>query len=225
MSSVGKIIYEWRKHSHICWEINVLSYGKCTILSELGNYELEKGDFIVIPPNVQHSLISKTGSMDYAVYVDELPYNSNEISVFKSKNTNLIDFFKRLFEAFQNEKIGINDSFEEKARFCLRYIMNIIKTQNIDNSLVSRVKEYISSNYANPLLNEELLAKRFEYNGNYMRRKFKEKFGITPLQYLSEVRLALAKEMLISQPKRSIGKISLRSTPISVSSPRSIIPL
>ena len=207
VSNVGKLLYKWRKHSHIYWEINITTYGKSTFLSELGKFELEMGDIVIIPPDVSHSLSSNTGWQDYSFYVDKMDLNSNEICILKGKELEVFDISKRLFESFKKEKNGIDASFKEKSKFFLRHIMNIVSVEK-NEPLSFKVREYININFFDYSLNEEVIAKYFEYNGNYIRRKFKEAYGLTPLQYLSEVRISQAKNLLRFSKNYSIGKIA-----------------
>lgn len=205
---VGRVLYEWRKHSHIYWEITIATYGTATIYSNLGNFELNMGDVLIIPPDVAHSFSSKNGYKDRSIYIDEMKLNNNVLHFIKGNNHNFINHSKRLMEAYKKEKEGINCSFEEKSKFFLRHIMNIL-TKEQNTSLDEKVRNYINVNFSTQIT-EKTLSVYFKYNGNYIRRSFKKRYGLTPIQYLSFVRLSQAKNLLEFAKNCSINEISLQ---------------
>lgn len=44
------------------------------------------------------------------------------------------------------------------------------------------------------------LSQKFGYNGDYVRRIFKTDFEVTPMEYLDNLRLSQAKELLTNTP-------------------------
>lgn len=207
-SSVGKILFEWRKHSHICWEILICIYGEVSITFDLDEIKITSGDVLIIPPDMVHSLRSETGWMDKCFYVDIIN-SENVFRVIKNAGSNFIDLTKRLYESFLKEKEGINCSFVEKSRFFLRHVINLLNDET-NNPLHLKVRNYINNNFADSNLSEDFLSKYFDYNGNYLRRNFKENYGTTPMQYLAFVRLTQAKNLLEFAKNYSISEIGLQ---------------
>ena len=58
-SEIGKVLYRWNPHSHIYWEILVVTYGEANFTSALENLTINSGDLIIIPPDTKHSFVSK----------------------------------------------------------------------------------------------------------------------------------------------------------------------
>ncbi len=75
------------------------------------------------------------------------------------------------------------------------------------NSNLSQVLEYINSNFQNSELNNTVLAKKANISEVYLRKIFKQKYRISPKQYIIEMRLKLAKQLLI-ETNKSVGYIS-----------------
>ncbi|MDF2943414.1 MAG: hypothetical protein K0S01_2272 [Herbinix sp.] len=79
----------------------------------------------------------------------------------------------------------------------LTILNNITKTfhKAHGNGLAEQIASYISENY-NKDLNCDLLADRFHFSTEYINRKVKQYYGLTPGQYLQQIRIARAKELL-----------------------------
>lgn len=67
-----------------------------------------------------------------------------------------------------------------------------------------RLKQYIDENYFN-VMNATDLSGKLGVSSRYVNTIFKEKFNITPLQYLTEVRLEAAKRLLLETDKDIIS--------------------
>ena len=207
VSEVGRVLYEWRKHSHIYWEIIVVLYGEAVCLTDFGEFCIKAGEIMIIPPDINHSFVSENGYKDRSFYIDEMNLDFKNVKIIKGEDRNFIELSERLFNAYLKEKSGNFSSLEEKSKFFLRYILNVITTEE-NLPFIVKVRNFIDTNFSNCMLNEKLLAERFGYNENYLRRRFKEEYGLTPLQYLSEVRISKAKNLLRFARKFSVGEIS-----------------
>lgn len=60
---------------------------------------------------------------------------------------------------------------------------------------LERMRDYLESNYATEI-SQEALALRFGYSQNHMIRLFREKFGITPHRFVTELRMSRARWLL-----------------------------
>ena len=58
-----------------------------------------------------------------------------------------------------------------------------------DSPLAEKAKQFIDENYSNPEFNIEALTQKLYTSAPTLRRKFFERFGIPPKQYLIKVRL------------------------------------
>jgi len=206
-SELDKILYEWNSHSHIYWEILVVTYGKATFFSNFGSLTINSGDLIIIPPDTKHSFTSKNGYKDRSIYIDKLNLDTDKLHILRGEENGFPDLTKMLMEAYKKEKEDRFSSFEEKSKFFIRHIMNLLSMEQ-DLPLCAKVRNYINTNFSDPALNEDYLAKRFVYNGNYLRRNFKSSYGLTPMQYLAFVRISQAKNLLRFAKNHSVGEIS-----------------
>lgn len=74
--------------------------------------------------------------------------------------------------------------------------------------LVARISSYLREHAADPSLKAQRIAAHFHLSKGHLGRLFKKGTGKTPLEYLTEVRIALAKELLRSTdaPAYEIGE-------------------
>ena len=63
--------------------------------------------------------------------------------------------------------------------------------------------DYLIQNYTHPLTNDELSAQT-EFSTSYFRKLFHDVYGVSPLEYLQNLRISKAKEML----RNNVGSIS-----------------
>lgn len=62
--------------------------------------------------------------------------------------------------------------------------------------IVEKAQEYVKEKYGDPDLNVEAIARQCGYSSYYFSRMFKELTGITPIDYLKQVRIEQAKQFL-----------------------------
>jgi len=63
--------------------------------------------------------------------------------------------------------------------------------------IAESVSKFLKEHYQLPI-NNELLEKQFNFHSNYIARCMRKLYGITPLEYLTQYRLAQAKKMLLN---------------------------
>jgi AraC-like DNA-binding protein len=73
--------------------------------------------------------------------------------------------------------------------------------ERTNNELIWNVKEYIQLNYSNPNLSINALGAYFSLSPSYLSSQFKSQEGISPLEYISNIRLQKSKELLVSTDK------------------------
>jgi two-component system response regulator YesN len=93
------------------------------------------------------------------------------------------------------------DTLEQKKNTLTDYCLQVIRIRNSEvqtkrENLVERIREFIETNYDNPMLNTEDIAAFAELSPNYLRTVFKNAIGKSPIDYLTDYRIERAKELL-----------------------------
>lgn len=103
---------------------------------------------------------------------------------------------------------------EEECYTCLESSLRELWTQASSHAtgstLCSRIAQYIELHLTEPV-SLTGLSERFGYTPSYINRIFKKEFGTSPLQYLTDLRMTRAKEIL-----RKNSDINIKSVAMSV---------
>ena len=76
-----------------------------------------------------------------------------------------------------------------------------------NRDVVSKVEAYFNTSYANPITIGEV-AKMVNFHPVYLSRIFKEVNGVSPMEYLTSLRINKAKDLLLSDPDLSLKDVA-----------------
>lgn len=122
---------------------------------------------------------------------------------FHIKNHNIfIDFFKKAQKSWDSKEEG----FELNCKAQLYNILyNLKKEYSLEyipsgkvNIIIPAVK-YIHKNYSGELIRIEKLATMCNITPEYFRSIFKNTYGVSPINYINNLKMAKAKELIDSQ--------------------------
>ena len=125
-------------------------------------------------------------------------FSLKEISVIELSNPHMYirDFEKMLNLSFKN------DSRLEMISL-LYCIMSRLQSEYINASdLLSSVVEYINDHFHNVELSNDAIAYHVGISEVYLRRIFKNSVGISPKQYILDLRIRKAKQLLCEHNKK-----------------------
>lgn len=67
---------------------------------------------------------------------------------------------------------------------------------NKERDILASAFDYLEEHYTDPNLNNTILAEQAHISEVYFRRLFRERYGVTPGQYISDIRISKAKQLL-----------------------------
>lgn len=189
--------YEVQWHTHDHWELVYCTGGEGTFTFENGGaIHYGAGDTVAIPPKVRHSNASEGGFTNIHIRMDNpsFPYHT----AFRVED----DLEGNLRVAFSQAKYY--------------YLADINKRELVLAALGELISSYLivfrdNSSYSDPLdqirkvlirsydkmdfaLDEAIRAMPFNYD--YLRKLFKKEMGVTPLEYMTRLRMKKAETML-----------------------------
>lgn len=90
-------------------------------------------------------------------------------------------------------------------------ILGKIQQENKFSACVEKLKSHIIENFSNPEFKVTDADEFSFYNKDYMRQVFKKETGMSPLEYLTDLRLNSAKKLLLTErtPEYKINEIAL----------------
>ncbi len=189
--------YDVQWHSHDYWELVYCTGGAGTFLFDNGvMIHYEEGDTVAIPPQQRHANSSEEGFTNIHMRMAEpsFPYRT----VFKVGD----DPERHIGIAFKQARYYYLADIK-KRELVLAALGELISSYLIvyrDNSEysepVEQIRKLLIRDYANADLALDALLHSLPFNYDYLRKLFKKEVGVTPHEYLTQLRMKKAKTML-----------------------------
>lgn len=229
--SLSKDEEDWKNiyHTHHFTEIFYVVDGKgLFILKDKPHFPIQKGDLVIIPPHMEHTERSVPG-MPLEYYVlgidgvvllseDQNPYTHMLCNFSSSEFINIL--FEQMLHEMHNHAYGDNSICQKLLEILL---IKIVRTQHLQPVATStrrmskecaKIKEYLDTHYSEHITLDSL-TNLTHMNKYYMAHSFTKYTGLSPIQYLNEVRLKTACGLL----EKTDLSISDISSTIGFSSP------
>jgi len=172
--------------------------GQATITSDGKTINLNVGDGMFVPLNQKYKYSrNKPGKVfilnfsmyDASLFTDFITFHISEANHIVP----YLDSFKNLF--FSNSK--------NKRPALLSIFYSILQSvlrsgEAAEHPALKKAIGYVKDNLGNPLLNAAEIACAAGYSEGHLRRLFKEIYKVSPMQYLNELRIDTAKNLLLS---------------------------
>ncbi|MDF2962632.1 MAG: hypothetical protein K0S39_4367 [Paenibacillus sp.] len=179
---------------------------------------LSKGEGLFMPQGILRSAESEETDPHqmYSIHFRDLPLD--QLSHFMDQSYKWIrplgyDYLKQRFSVLNECWIGKMPCYEMICQGILLEILGMVQRELVSGEIPSsrrnlaiRVQQYIVQNYREPLRLKDL-AEHVDRSPNYISNVFKEVIGRTPVEYMHEVRVTAARELLLTT-NMTIGEIS-----------------
>lgn len=208
--SSSKYENDWSSfpHSHYFTEIFYIKSGVGHMQIENELIPVCANTLVLIGQRVQHTEISNPSSpLDYYVLgVEGLKINTDnpvEYSVINASATSPVirQCFENIHQEMHSEKQGYAEICQHYLAILVQLICRkdrvsyeLVDTQNCSREC-HMAKQYIESNYPDKIT-LDTLADTCNLTKYYLSHKFSELYGKSPIAYLTEVRIAAAKDLL-----------------------------
>ncbi|UUZ80432.1 helix-turn-helix domain-containing protein [Paenibacillus sp. P26] len=144
-----------------------------------------------------------------AVYVAELPYDQallclNQLVISMYRNFALVPACKNEANALMEMATSltlyetVEEIISELKRICIAVSQAIrAKSKGRQGEIIEEIKAYIEQNYSKPDLSLDFIADQVQLTPGYLGKIFKAQSGLSFSDYLKNVRLEKAKELLL----------------------------
>lgn len=189
--NINKVKYPLHRHPR--WEILYYIEGKGYLLTEGENIPFEKGTIFLIPPNTLHGTISDGSSINISVGGD-----FNHMLMFDSF-VKLSDTPSKDGEALV--KLIFSNRYSSPdylSSLCIAYVQFILKNIQQQTRIQRAVQEIIvkiTESFYDSRLDMTSILNENGYAEDYIRAKFKEITGDTPIHFLTKIRIDHAKKL------------------------------
>lgn len=224
--SISKYEGDWQSipHTHQFTELFYVLRGKGVFYIEDEIVPVEADDLMIINPHIEHT--EKTlpnDPMEYIVFgVEGLAFAFEDDNVedpkgyssysYSSDESQMLDFAQLMVKEFHDKKPGFETLCHGLLQVLLVYIsrkqhLNVIPDTSFRLSKeCALAKRYIDANYSKNIT-LDTLAEITHINKFYLTHIFTECMGQSPINYLTEVRLAASKQQLATS-NMSIAQVA-----------------
>lgn len=189
--------FEVQWHSHDSWELVYCTGGSGVFRFEGGStLDYREGQVVAIPPHERHANFSKEGFTNLHIRMEDpaLPYRS----AFRVDD----DSQQHLKNAFTEARYYLLADIQKRelvlaalGELICSYMI-VYRSNNEFSRQVEQIRSLIINHYAQCdfALDEAIRAMPFHYD--YLRKLFKKEMGVTPLEYMTGLRMKKAETML-----------------------------
>lgn len=197
-------------HEHI--ELHYVMSGRGIFYCNQKKIMAEKGSLVVINSNELHRGIVEDKNMKAFVMIFELSAFSREVAhagiVFRNlieDDTRIQGMMREFSKECENQEIGYKLACKGILYQLITYLMRnyaVLKLNEIENSKrnknlirLNTVIQYIQEHYTETISNQTL-AEMVHLSEDRFNHLFKESMGISPLNYVNDIRLKKADNLL-----------------------------
>lgn len=189
--------FEVQWHSHDAWELVYCTGGTGTFHFETGStIDYREGQVVAIPPHERHANYSQEGFTNLHIRLVDpaFPYRS----AFRVED----DAQGHLKNAFSEARYYLLADIQKRelvlaalGELICSYMI-VYRSNNEFSKPVEQIRSLIIDHYAECdfALDEAIRAMPFHYD--YLRKLFKKEMGVTPLEYMTGLRMKKAEVML-----------------------------
>lgn len=201
------------KFNKACYVMHYVLAGQGSIKTEQATYEVNPGDFFIFVPHSNVIYEPKRENPWSYIWIE---FNGSSVKTMLDatsfSNTNFI--FKddkdetlknTLVEMIHEDNLSTESS---EAILITSYIFKILsflvrnypKNENVNitkkEETIKRIERYLNIHYNDTNFSIGNVAEEFSFSQSYITRLFKSQTGITPIQYVDELRMKKAIELL-----------------------------
>ena len=170
--------------------------GQVTYTMNGENYISDQNKAVLLPQGGTYSLFGDAEGLFPVINFKCKNFNCNEIMVFKLENPQA---FLKSFEALKN--LFLDDKNHLKIYSVFYELLSKIYYENSQkHTLLDSAIQFIAENTQNPTLSNTCIAKQIGISEVYLRKLFLSYYHITPKQYVLDIRIRKAKQLLCDTP-------------------------
>ncbi len=203
------ITYEVPRHAHSSWELIYCTGGSGTLYYDEGSLPYGEGDVLVIPPLVPHRNGSGTGFTNIHLNMTASGLDFRKpVLLHDDGNHFLLDAFSAAFFRFSADP-GTQTELLATYAHLIVCLIRAGSERTPENPAVEKIRLCIIRSYPDESFSLEAYLRSLPFNYDYLRKLFRSETGLTPHQYLSDLRLHAAAERLsFEDAKVSVAEVA-----------------
>lgn len=208
---VGKsksAIYISRGHIHDAWELCYNVKGSGTAIIDGENYHFQPGTVVLCPPGVSHAKNSEDGFEDLFAHFTGCDFAPKVYVLKDDYDKKLYHMIAVLYTAYyENRSAAVCDALLEAIIGLVRPALDTPK----QNKYVQKLQQMIIQEFLNPDFRLQQAVGEIPLNKDHLRRLFKDALGLTPHDYLLQLRMECAKRLLSRGEGLTVAEVAFQS--------------
>lgn len=189
--------YDVRWHSHEHWELVYCTSGGGAFQFANGStMKYQQGDLVVIPPKEVHMNSSSEGFTNIHLTMEDpsFPYRT----VFRIVDTEDRSLRMALSQArlyYMTDILKKELVLTALGDLIAAYIV-VFRSNSEFSEPVERIRASIVQNYSRPDYALDEVIREMPFHYDYLRKLFKKEMGMSPLEYMTDLRMKAAEKLL-----------------------------
>ena len=190
-------------HAHSCYEIVYFNKANAALTMAENTYHLGDGTIYIVYPDTPHSEIHfDSGNIMFLGFECEgFPHSAIKENIYNILHHENI---RNIMNKIIKEAVEQKENYSELISHMLSEIILLLQRYTANEARQPKTLGYISSyisEYYNQQIDFEQLAKVSGYSLDHFRHIFTKKFGMSPKQFQTDMRLKKSAELLTDCPK------------------------
>jgi AraC family transcriptional activator of pobA len=156
--------------------------------------DVSASSFCVVAPKTEHTeLLGERGEVMFVGFRSD--GKSVPCGILQNTEPETLLLFHRIFDEFRNQYTGYKTAINSLLNLIILSSLRRNSTENKKCRDLDYIKTYIEQ-YYNSKINFKELSALSGYSFDYFRHIFKQKFGVSPQEYMIDIRIQNAKRLL-----------------------------
>lgn len=190
------------------WLLHFVISGKGVLINQNGSYTVRENQIFVIRPYEQVSYKADASDPWHYVWIGFTAEGTELPSVLKENDVITAPYLKDLFlSAYEADDFVVNTNSGAYEHYLCGAIWQLLgkllyNTQKSANALEKYILpsiNYMKTVYYHPGITIEVIAEKLHVNKSYFSEIFKKATGMSPKQYLNDIRMKKAAERLTKE--------------------------
>ncbi len=192
------LMHTVQRHAHASWEFVYCTWGEGTFVFDDRSLSYVQGEVVVIPPMVPHANASEQGFRNIHVNMNAPVINLKKPVVIKDDSNHfMLDAFTAAFYHYGSDRPERTAMLSAYGNLIICYL-SAYQTVYRRSAVVEEIANSIISNFSDCDYELDAYLRSLPFSHDYLRKLFQKEMGVTPHQYLSDKRLQIAAETLVS---------------------------
>lgn len=188
--------HEIRWHRHETWEMIYCTSGQGILRFQDGRaMEYRAGEVVMIPPECVHTNFGEEGTAWIHLNLAEPTCANPDLFKLQDENSSLLQALSqaRLYFTSDNDKKEL--ILSALGDLISSYVIAFYSRSEYPETVVM-IREGIHRNFTNPDFELDALIRSLPFHYDYLRKVFKKEIGLSPLEYLTSLRMKKAEHLL-----------------------------